>query len=124
MAAITGTKITTARLAEYLSSQAERPVIDDTGLKGEYDFRVGWNGRDHLLGMVNSLCVAQAGLKVRAISSAGPVSDISGGYIGSTWKSIRRPIANRRDPRSAKTHRLFPPLTPLSSARASIVDSD
>jgi uncharacterized protein (TIGR03435 family) len=30
------------RLAEYLSSQAERPVIDNTGLKGEYDFRVEW----------------------------------------------------------------------------------
>ena len=42
MAAITGTKTTMTRLAEYLSSQAERPVIDNTGLQGEYDFRVEW----------------------------------------------------------------------------------
>jgi uncharacterized protein (TIGR03435 family) len=39
---ITATKTTMPRLAEYLSSQAGRPVIDNTGLKGEYDFRVEW----------------------------------------------------------------------------------
>ena len=42
MAAITGTKTTMTRLADYLSNQAGRPVIDNTGLKGEYDFRVEW----------------------------------------------------------------------------------
>jgi uncharacterized protein (TIGR03435 family) len=42
MAAISGTKITMTRLAEYLSNQAGRPVIDNTELKGEYDFRVEW----------------------------------------------------------------------------------
>jgi uncharacterized protein (TIGR03435 family) len=40
IAAIMGVKIPMTRLAEYLSSQAGRPVIDKTELKGEYDFRV------------------------------------------------------------------------------------
>ena len=39
-AEINGTRATMARLAEYLSGQAGRPVIDNTGLKGEYDFNV------------------------------------------------------------------------------------
>jgi uncharacterized protein (TIGR03435 family) len=39
---IAGTKATMARLAEYLSGQGGRPVIDNTGLRGEYDFRVEW----------------------------------------------------------------------------------
>ncbi len=42
MAVITGTKTTMTRLAEYLSNQAGRPVIDNTELQGEYDFRVEW----------------------------------------------------------------------------------
>ena len=46
VATITATKATMARLAEYLSSQAERPVIDNTELKGEYDFRVEWGTDD------------------------------------------------------------------------------
>jgi uncharacterized protein (TIGR03435 family) len=46
MATITGTNTTMMRLAEYLGAQAERPVIDNTGLKGEYDFRVEWATRE------------------------------------------------------------------------------
>ena len=42
-ASITGVKMTMARLAEYLAGQASRPVLDNTGLKGEYDFRVEWS---------------------------------------------------------------------------------
>lgn len=43
---ITGTKVTIATLAEYLSEQAGRPVVDDTGLRGDYDFRVEWGTED------------------------------------------------------------------------------
>jgi uncharacterized protein (TIGR03435 family) len=39
---IRGLNSTMARLAEYLSGQAGRPVIDNTGLSGQYDFHVGW----------------------------------------------------------------------------------
>jgi uncharacterized protein (TIGR03435 family) len=44
---IAGTKATMARLAEYLSGQLGRPVIDNTGLAGEYDFRVEWTPDDN-----------------------------------------------------------------------------
>ena len=43
IAVITATRTTTARLAEYLGNQTDRPVIDTTGLKGEYDFRLEWS---------------------------------------------------------------------------------
>jgi uncharacterized protein (TIGR03435 family) len=39
---IRGLNSTMARLAEYLSGQAGRPVIDNTGLSGQYDFHVEW----------------------------------------------------------------------------------
>src|SRR5205085_2531493 len=39
-------KATMTRLAEYLSGQAGRPVIDNTGLKGEYDFELQWGNPD------------------------------------------------------------------------------
>jgi uncharacterized protein (TIGR03435 family) len=69
MAAITGTKITMARLAEYLSNQAGRPVIDDTGLKGEYDFRVEWAADEKPGSQMPSVFTAlqeQLGLKLNA----------------------------------------------------------
>jgi uncharacterized protein (TIGR03435 family) len=43
IAVITATKTTMSRLAEYLSNQAGRPVIDNTGLTGEYDFNLEWS---------------------------------------------------------------------------------
>ena len=43
---IAGVKTTMARLAEYLASQAGRPVVDNTGLKGEYDFQLEWSTED------------------------------------------------------------------------------
>jgi uncharacterized protein (TIGR03435 family) len=69
MAAITGMKVTMARLAEYLSSQAGRPVIDNTGLKGEYDFRVEWGSDEKPGSTMPSIFAAlqeQLGLKLNA----------------------------------------------------------
>lgn len=43
---VRGTKAPMARLAGYLSAQAGRPVVDHTGLKGEYDFVLTWNADD------------------------------------------------------------------------------
>src|SRR5947209_9043079 len=40
---IMGTKVPVARLAEYLSGRVGRLVIDNTGLKGEYDLKVEWS---------------------------------------------------------------------------------
>jgi uncharacterized protein (TIGR03435 family) len=35
-----------SRLAEFLSTQADRPVVDQTGLTGFYDFTLEWNFTD------------------------------------------------------------------------------
>ena len=69
IAALTATKTTMTRLAEYLSNQAERPVIDNTGLKGEYDFRVEWATDEKPGSQRPSIFTAlqeQAGLKLNA----------------------------------------------------------
>ena len=74
MAAITGTKTTMTRLADYLSNQAGRPVIDDTGMKGEYDFRVEWAPDEKPGSSRPSIFAAlqeQLGLKLEA--ERGPV---------------------------------------------------
>jgi uncharacterized protein (TIGR03435 family) len=73
---ISGTKATMARLAEYLSAQAGRPVIDNTGLKGEYDFRLEWS-TEEASGSGPSIFAAlqeQLGLKLNA--TKGPVEFI------------------------------------------------
>jgi uncharacterized protein (TIGR03435 family) len=75
-AAIAGTKTTMARLAEYLSGFAGRPVIDNTGLKGEYDFNVEWSNDATGAGGPSPFAALQEqlGLKVNAIK--GPIETI------------------------------------------------
>jgi uncharacterized protein (TIGR03435 family) len=66
-----------ARLAEYLSGQAGRPVIDNTGLKGEYDFRVQWGTEETADASEPSIFAAlqeQLGLKLNA--TKGPIEII------------------------------------------------
>src|SRR6202012_74372 len=43
---IRGTNVPLTRLAEYLSQLAGRPVVDRTGLTGQYDFVVAWTADD------------------------------------------------------------------------------
>ncbi len=74
---ITGTKVSMARLAEYLSGQEGRPVVDNTRLGGEYDFRVEWATEETIGSSEPSLFTALQellGLKVDAIR--GPVEMI------------------------------------------------
>jgi uncharacterized protein (TIGR03435 family) len=74
---ITGTKTTSARLAEYLSGQAGRPIIDNTGLMGEYDFRVEWATDEVSASSGPSIFTAlqeQLGLKLEA--TRGPIEMI------------------------------------------------
>lgn len=76
-AAIEGRKAVMARLAEYLSDQAGRPVIDNTGLNGEYDFRVEWATDERPNSMGPSIFTAlqeQLGLKLDA--TKGPIDYI------------------------------------------------
>ena len=44
---LTATKTTMARLADSLGHQVDRIVVDNTGLKGEYDFTVEWSPENH-----------------------------------------------------------------------------
>jgi uncharacterized protein (TIGR03435 family) len=76
-AAIEGRQATMARLVEYLSGQAGRLVIDNTGLKGEYDFRVEWatdEARDALGPSIFTALQEQLGLKLDA--TKGPIDFI------------------------------------------------
>ncbi len=43
---MTGKGMTMARLAEYLARQMDRPVVDATELKGEYDLTLEWTPDD------------------------------------------------------------------------------
>lgn len=66
-----------ARLAEYLSGQAGRPVVDNTRLGGEYDFTVEWATEETIGSSEPSLFTAlqeQLGLKLDA--TRGPVETI------------------------------------------------
>ena len=63
---ISGARATMARLAEYLAGQAGRPVIDNTGLKGEYDFRLEWTTDAGSLSVFTAI-QEQLGLKVEAV---------------------------------------------------------
>jgi uncharacterized protein (TIGR03435 family) len=72
---IQGTNAPMARLAEYLSGQAGRPVVDNTGLTGQYDFVVAWTADDANGGAsVFTALQEQLGLKVDA--TKGPIETI------------------------------------------------
>jgi uncharacterized protein (TIGR03435 family) len=49
--AILGQGITIAPLLPYLSRELERPVLDQTGLKGKYDISLKWNPEQSRAGM-------------------------------------------------------------------------
>jgi len=73
---IAGIKMTMTRLAEYLTAQAKRPVVDNTGLTNEYDFHLEW-AADETASQGVSLFTAleeQIGLKLEA--TKGPVEAI------------------------------------------------
>jgi uncharacterized protein (TIGR03435 family) len=71
---IMGTNTTMARLAEYLSGQAGRPVLDHTGLTGAYDFVVEWAGDDSSGPSVFAALQEQLGLRVEG--AKGPIDMI------------------------------------------------
>ncbi len=68
---ITGTKVTIARLAEYLGGLAGRPVLDHTGLPGEYDFRLEWSeNQDAMATSLFSALQEQLGLKLESVKGS------------------------------------------------------
>ena len=76
-ASIEGSKASMAGLADHLAGKAGRPVIDKTGLTGEYDFRLEWASEQAADSTLPSLFTAiqeQLGLKLE--STKGPVEMI------------------------------------------------
>ncbi len=72
---IQGANAPMARLAEYLSGQAGRPVVNHTGLTGGYDFVVAWTADDANAGTsVFTALQEQLGLKAEA--TKGPIETI------------------------------------------------
>jgi uncharacterized protein (TIGR03435 family) len=65
---LTGTPTTIALLVDLLSASGERPVIDKTGLTGEYQFKMRWQESD------------------------GPLSDALETYLGLKLESRKAPI--------------------------------
>jgi len=45
LARLRGARTTMPDLGQYLAGQVQRPVVDETGLKGNYDFMLSWNAR-------------------------------------------------------------------------------
>ncbi len=73
---ITGTKATTARLAEYLSARAGRPVINNTGLDGEYDFHVEWSADATDASGISPFAAVEDQLGLKLDATKGPIETI------------------------------------------------
>ena len=74
---IEGTKASMAGLADHLAGKAGHPVVDKTGLTGEYDFRLEWasdQAADSTLPSLFTAIQEQLGLKLE--STRGPVEVI------------------------------------------------
>jgi uncharacterized protein (TIGR03435 family) len=76
-ASIEGSKASMAGLADHLAGKAGRPVIDKTGLTGEYDFRLEWASEQAPDSTLPSLFTAiQEQLGLRLESTRGPIEMI------------------------------------------------
>jgi bla regulator protein BlaR1 len=58
---VTASDATIKMLTELLSRQLDRPVIDDTGLSGQYDFRLEWTPDSSLQAPPNEHAIATGG---------------------------------------------------------------
>jgi uncharacterized protein (TIGR03435 family) len=75
-ATITGARTTMARLAEYLAGPAGRPVVDDTGLNREYDFRMEWSTNDRDPSGPSLFAALEEQLGLKLITMNGPIQII------------------------------------------------
>jgi uncharacterized protein (TIGR03435 family) len=73
----TGTKLSMAVFASFLSRDLNRPVIDKTGIKGEFDINLEWSRDETSTSSAPSIFTAvQESLGLRLESSKGPVETI------------------------------------------------
>jgi uncharacterized protein (TIGR03435 family) len=72
-ATMTGRKVSMSDLAKHLGDMAGRTVIDNTGLKGDYDFKLDWSTSDAADDVLPSVFIAvqeQLGLKLVSVKKA------------------------------------------------------
>lgn len=72
-ASMTARRVSMADLAKQLGDLAGRTVIDNTGLKGDYDFRLDWSTSDAVDDTLPSVFIAvqeQLGLRLASVKKA------------------------------------------------------
>ena len=71
-----GTNITMAQLAERLSPYMGRPVIDQTGLTGAYDFKFEYHGDEATNDLISTILTSVQALGLKLETGRGPVKTL------------------------------------------------
>jgi uncharacterized protein (TIGR03435 family) len=71
-----GTNITMTQLAERLGLRLERPVIDQTGLTGAYDFRIAYASDGERPDLIASIITSVRNLGLKLEAGKGPIETI------------------------------------------------
>jgi uncharacterized protein (TIGR03435 family) len=71
-----GQNISMAQLVEYLSRRTERPVMDQTGLQGSFDFEYRNNDEQNDADITGFLITAMKAIGLELKSSKGPIETI------------------------------------------------
>jgi uncharacterized protein (TIGR03435 family) len=82
-----GTNITMAQLAERLSPYMGRPVLDQTGLTGPYDFRFEYHGDERTNDLISTVLTSVQALGLKLETGRGPVRTL-------VIQSVQKPAAN------------------------------
>jgi uncharacterized protein (TIGR03435 family) len=71
-----GTNITMTQLAERLSAYMGRPVIDQTGLTGAYDFKFEYHGDEATNDLISTILTSVQALGLKLETGKGPVKTL------------------------------------------------
>jgi uncharacterized protein (TIGR03435 family) len=84
---LAGTNITMAQLAERLSPYMGRPVVDQTGLTGAYDFKFEYHGDDRTNDLISTILTSVQTLGLKLETGKGPVKTL-------VIQSVEKPAVN------------------------------
>jgi uncharacterized protein (TIGR03435 family) len=84
---LAGTNINMTQLADRLSPYMGRPVIDQTGLTGSYDFKFGYHGDDRTNDLISTILTSVQALGLKLETGKGPVKTL-------VIQSVEKPSAN------------------------------
>jgi uncharacterized protein (TIGR03435 family) len=82
-----GTNITMTQLAERLSPYMGRPVIDQTGLTGAYDFKFEYHGDETTNDLISTILTSVQALGLKLETGKGPVKTLM-------IQSVEKPAAD------------------------------